>query len=532
MSIYHFGQMKVIGRSAGRSAVGASAYISGEKLKNEYDGITHDYTKKQGVIFNEVMLPQNAPKEWENREILWNEVEKIEKSKNSQLARSFEVGLQTEFTLEENIKLIRSYVQNNFVDKGMCADVCIHDKHDGNPHAHVILTMRKIDDRGMFLPKIEKQYFCRNEKGEERYFNSKELKENKDFEKIYKCKCNGEYKELTNSELKKEEYRNYKKISKYPLDQSKDMCADWNDQNNVELWRENWAKVNNALFKEKGLDIRIDHRSYKRQELNIVPTIHEGYGARLRVKRGKESDRININKCIKSINEKIQEYEKDIQQLKDEILELDNNTEKISVFSKDNIRKNIEILNNKLSADIIEKLNININDLIRYMDKMGIRSNDDMEQIQAKSRVAKHHYEDILDNVNSYLSKMENVYDRILHKEKEINSLKEEVSELGIFNIKRKKQLNRDIEHLEGEIKELRASEYFQKNKTYSDKFNELTETKNKCIEAVKLFDKEENLFYNIKLLNENKEILINKDREKNINIIHKARTHSNELEL
>ncbi|CAG9713743.1 MobA/MobL family protein [Clostridium neonatale] len=167
MSIYHFGQMKVISRGTGRSVIASSAYISGEKLYNEYDGLTHDYTRKQGVVFSEVMLPENAKDEWKNRQILWNEVEKIEKSKVSQLARSFEVGLQTEFTLEENIKLIKEYVKDNFIDKGMCADICIHDKSDGNPHAHVMLTMRKIDEQGKFLPKAEKQYLCRNDKGDE-----------------------------------------------------------------------------------------------------------------------------------------------------------------------------------------------------------------------------------------------------------------------------------------------------------------------------------------------------------------------------
>ncbi|WP_294405544.1 MobQ family relaxase [uncultured Clostridium sp.] len=322
MSIYHFGQMKVISRGTGRSVIASSAYISGEKLYNEYDGLTHDYTRKQGVVFSEVMLPENAKDEWKNRQILWNEVEKIEKSKVSQLARSFEVGLQTEFTIEENIKLIKEYVKDNFIDKGMCADICIHDKSDGNPHAHVMLTMRKIDEQGKFLPKAEKQYLCRNDKGDEKYLSSNDLKEDRDFEKVYKCRYKNDYKELTNRELEMEEYKNYKKISKYPLDKKIDMCADWNNNNNVELWREQWARVNNKLFKEKGLNIRIDHRSYERQDINRVPTIHEGYGARLRAKNGKECDRIEINRYITNINEKIKGYEDDIHKLKNEMIEL------------------------------------------------------------------------------------------------------------------------------------------------------------------------------------------------------------------
>lgn len=543
MSIYHFGQMKVISRASGRSAVGASAYISGEKLKNEYDGITHDYTKKQGVVFDEVMLPQNAPKEFENRETLWNEIEKIEKSKNSQLARSFEVGLQTEFTLEENIKLIRSYVKNNFIDKGMCADICIHDKGDGNPHAHVMLTMRKLDEQGKFLPKAQKEYLCRDTSGKEKYLSAKELKENKNFEKVFRCRDKNKHENLTSSQLKKEEYKNYKKISKDAIDRKIDMCADWNNKNNVELWREDWAKVNNELFKEKGLDIRIDHRSYERQELDMVPTIHEGYGARLRVKRGKESDRVDINKYIKSINEKIKEYEMSIQKIKNEIIQVNKEVNNIKKLSREEIkpseshskpmqnslRESIQQLKEKLPQRANKYYGID--KALMYMDKRGINTIDDVRTLSNKILNIKIKLDDKIEKVNNYIHSMEQLYDKILTKTREIKSLENEVGELGIFKFKQKKELNERIDKLKNEINELKESEFFQRDSKYSDKLAELKGIKEDSISILRSFDDESHTLYDIETLNKYKEnILKSLDRDKSIDV--NIKRHSHDLEL
>lgn len=147
MAIYHC-SVSMISRGKGRSAVGASAYRSGEKITNEYDGITHDYTNKKGIEYTEIILPKNAPKEFNDRKILWNEVEKSETRINSQTAREVEVALPKELTREEQIYLLKDYVQENFVKLGMCADIAIHDKKDGNPHAHIMLTTREVDSTG------------------------------------------------------------------------------------------------------------------------------------------------------------------------------------------------------------------------------------------------------------------------------------------------------------------------------------------------------------------------------------------------
>ena len=145
MAIYHL-CIKIISRGKGKSAVAASAYRSGEKIQNEYDGIVHDFTRKGGIAHTEIILPQNAPQEFSDRGILWNSVEKIEKSKNSQLAREIEVALPKELNREKQIELIREYVEENFVKVGMCADIALHDKNDGNPHCHILLTMRPLNE--------------------------------------------------------------------------------------------------------------------------------------------------------------------------------------------------------------------------------------------------------------------------------------------------------------------------------------------------------------------------------------------------
>ena len=126
--------VSIIKRSAGRSAVAAAAYRSGTKLTNEWDGMTHDYTRKGGIVHAEIMLPAHAPPEFADRSILWNSVEQIEKARDSQLAREIEAALPRELSGEQQLALVRAYVKDNFVDKGMCADFAIHDKGTGNPH--------------------------------------------------------------------------------------------------------------------------------------------------------------------------------------------------------------------------------------------------------------------------------------------------------------------------------------------------------------------------------------------------------------
>ena len=271
MAIYHL-CIKIISRGKGKSAVAASAYRSGEKIKNEYDGIVHDFTRKGGIAHTEILLPQNAPQEFVNRSILWNSVEKIEKSKNSQLAREIEVALPKELDREKQINLVREYVKENFVKVGMCADIALHDKNDGNPHCHILLTMRPLNEDTTWGAKSKKEYIL-DENGEK-----------------VKLK-NGNYKT--------------RKIN----------TTDWNEQDKAEEWRKAWADITNKYLEENSIQDKVDHRSYQRQGIEQIPTIHLGVSATQMEKRGIATDRGNINREIKHQNMILREISRRIKAL-------------------------------------------------------------------------------------------------------------------------------------------------------------------------------------------------------------------------
>ena len=263
MAIYHL-CIKIISRGKSKSAVAASAYRSGEKIKNEYDSIVHDFTRKGGIAHTEILLPQNAPQEFSDRGTLWNSVEKIEKSKNSQLAREIEIALPKELNREKQIELVREYVKENFVKVGMCADIALHDKNDGNPHAHILLTMRPLNEDKTWGAKSKKEYIL-DENGEK-----------------VKLK-NGNYKT--------------RKIN----------TVDWNEQDKAEEWRKTWADITNKYLEENSIQEKVDHRSYQRQGIEEIPTIHLGVSASQMEKKGIATDRGNINREIRKQNRLLQE---------------------------------------------------------------------------------------------------------------------------------------------------------------------------------------------------------------------------------
>ena len=145
-------------RSQQQSAVAAAAYQSGEKLFCEYDQEVKHYPEKRGIVHNEILLPANAPLEYTDRNTLWNAAEAVEKQWNSQLARRWVLSIPREIPPDQYAALVRDFCRQQFVSKGMCVDFAIHDKGNGNPHAHVMLTMRAMDERGKWLPKSRKVY--------------------------------------------------------------------------------------------------------------------------------------------------------------------------------------------------------------------------------------------------------------------------------------------------------------------------------------------------------------------------------------
>ncbi|MCI1965496.1 MAG: MobA/MobL family protein [Oscillospiraceae bacterium] len=271
MAIYHC-SIKIIKRSQGRSAVAAAAYRSGQKLTNEWDGITHDYTKKGGVVHSEILLPAHAPPEFSDRSTLWNSVEKIEKNRNAQLSREIEIALPAELDRKDQITLVRAYVRDTFVDSGMCADFSIHDKGDGNPHVHIMLTLRPLKGNGEWGTK------CRKE---------------------YDLDGRGQRIRLPNGGFKSHRVN----------------TTDWNDPGKAEVWRAAWADTCNRAMEQIGRPERIDHRSYIRQGVQKIPTVHMGVAATQMEHRGLTTEKGAVNREIAAQNRLLKEIKARITRL-------------------------------------------------------------------------------------------------------------------------------------------------------------------------------------------------------------------------
>ena len=316
MAIYHL-EAKVISRGVGRSAVAASAYMSCSRIYNDYDGIQHDYTRKQGLVYEQVLLPPQAPPEWKDRSVLWNAVEETEKTKDSRLAREFVVALPTELSKEENISLLTEYVQENFVNDGMCADFCIHDTDGHNPHAHIMLTVRPLDENGKWQSKTEKEYLCIKD-GEERGFTSSEFKtaQADGWEKQYQYIVGKKKVYMPPSQA---EAHGYERASKYPKStrygRQNPIAERWNSEEQLQIWRKNWADINNLYLERKNIDERIDHRSHKERGIDEQPTIHEGVTARIIEQKGGTSERCEINRQIKADNKLLRELKEAVKNL-------------------------------------------------------------------------------------------------------------------------------------------------------------------------------------------------------------------------
>ena len=316
MAIYHL-EAKVISRGVGRSAVAASAYMSCSRIYNDYDGIQHDYTRKQGLVYEQVLLPPQVLPEWKNRSVLWNAVEETEKTKDSRLAREFVVALPTELSKEENISLLTEYVQDNFVNDGMCADFCIHDTDGHNPHAHIMLTVRPLDENGKWQNKTEKEYLC-IKNGEERGFTSSEFKtaQADGWEKQYQYIVGKKKGYMPPSQA---ETQGYERASKYPKStrygRQNPISERWNSEEQLLIWRKNWADINNLYLERKNIDERIDHRSHKERGLDEQPTIHEGVTARIIEQKGGTSERCEINRQIKADNKLLRELKEIVKNL-------------------------------------------------------------------------------------------------------------------------------------------------------------------------------------------------------------------------
>ena len=298
---FHF-SVNIISRGKGKSAVASAAYISGEKIKNEWDGVTHDYTRKQGVISKEIFLPDHAPKEYKDRKTLWNSVELFEKNSNAQLARNFIISLPKELSIEENKKMIEEYIQTNFVKEGMIVDLAIHDEsREGNQniHAHIMTIVRSINEDGTWGQKSKKEYIL-DEKGEKILNKNGKPKTRK--------------VELTT----------------------------WNDKVNVEKWRENFSDLCNKYLERAGAEKRVDHRSFKRQGIKQIPTIHLGASASAMERKGIRTEKGDINREIKKQNELLKNIGNEIKKITSWLVGFKDKLKESYKEYKDQSKKQIE----------------------------------------------------------------------------------------------------------------------------------------------------------------------------------------------
>ena len=278
IAIYHC-NIGIVSRGKGKSAVAAATYRSGEKITNEWDGMTHDYTRKRGVVHTEILLPPHAPPSFSDRATLWNSVELYEKTGNAQLAREIDAALPIELSREEQIRLVREYCSSQFVSRGMCVDFAIHDTDSGNPHCHIMLTMRPLDERGAWAAKSKKEY---------------------DIDE------NGERIRLPSGRYK---------THKVDL-------TGWNDKGNALLWRKAWADISNAYLERAGRPERIDHRSNAERGIDELPTVHMGVAACQMEKKGIATEKGELNRNIQKANRLIREIRAQIGKLKEWIGEL------------------------------------------------------------------------------------------------------------------------------------------------------------------------------------------------------------------
>ena len=272
-------EISIVQRSQQQSAVAAAAYQSGEKLFCGYDQEVKHYPEKRGIVHNEILLPANAPRSYADRNTLWNAAEAVEKQWNSQLARRWVLTIPREIPPDQYAALVRDFCNQQFVSKGMCVDFAIHDKGDGNPHAHVMLTMRAMDEHGKWLPKSRK---------------------------IYDLDENGERIKLPSGRWKSH----------------KEDTVDWNDQKYCEIWRHEWEVIQNRYLEANDRPERVDLRSYARQGFDIVPTVHEGAAVRQMEKRGIQTNIGNLNREIRAANRLMKSIRQLIHNLKGWIAEL------------------------------------------------------------------------------------------------------------------------------------------------------------------------------------------------------------------
>ena len=374
MALFHM-NVTQIKRSKGQSAIAAAAYRAGEKLHSEYYGETSDYTRKTGVICSEILLPDHVPREYADRQTLWNAVEKAERGKNAQLAYSFDIALQNEFSIEENIALARHFLLERFVSRGMVVDFAVHvpDIEPGgisNPHFHVMSPIRPIEENGKWGCKQHRVYELDEE-------GNRLLDENGNY--IFNA---------------------------VPT-------TDWGSPETLEHWREQWAAMCNAKFEEKGNGERIDHRSYERQGIDLLPTIHEGPAVQQMEAKGIRTDKGEFNRWIKATNSLIQSIRKKIAALLDWLKEAKEELSKpqtpdlISLLQIYFNQRNAGAYSQKARANNLKELS----EIITFLQEHGITDVESLEAFVSERNATVNSKKKVLDAQTAEMKELQKLPD-------------------------------------------------------------------------------------------------------------------------
>ncbi len=401
----------IVSRSKGHNVIAKAAYNARDKLRDEYYVKVHDYSKKDDLVFSKIFLPEHIPKEFSDREYLWNSVEKIEKSKNSQLARNLLFTLPRELNEQDRIKLISEFIEENFTSKGMIADCNIHNPmasdNEEQPHAHILLTLREIDEQGKWKPKSRKEYIL-DENGEKIKLKS------------------GNYKA--------------RKVN----------LNDWNEPDKAKEWRENFSKKANEYLEKNNIDKRIDPRTFEEQGREELPQVHLGTASYQMEKKGIQTERGNHNRKIIALNKEFKKLKEEIAEISSWILSLIN---MVRGFLKGFSKEKQEEYN--LTPDLF--------DVYSYLETYYKIQKELSKNLSYDSRMRKEHFDSKkYVNALSYMSSnnLKTIIDIQCKKDEVLTKLKENKESIA--------DCNKQIKNIETIIKQAKI---MREHKTVYDRY-------------------------------------------------------------
>lgn len=419
---------KIISRGGEKpqSAVASAAYRSGTKLYCEYDGEVKDFSRKGHVIYSEILLPEYVPKEFADRSVLWNAVENFEKGSRAQLSREIEFSLPCELDADERLKAAKKFAEF-FRDKGMVVDMNLHspDHANPNPHCHLMLTMRPFQKDGTFLEK----------------------------------KCWREYDlDKNGQKIPTKKGNDYKSHKVY--------ATDWDDRGNVEKWRALWADIETDFYRKNGYEITAEHRSFERQGIELLPTIHMGAAVTAMERRGIQIEVGNMNREIKKINALIISSMENVERLTDKISFLEKAKKSLEQEEgRDTVKSDVFL--KKEPDSIISILMEWQKNRSAFIQDKGIRQRMDTKTGNIKDfsvmvLFLKSHKIETLDDLQKLVEETKKKRSDNIHKQRELNvKLKKQSNIVDIYNAyKPFAEILKKYESLSGRQKQ----SYYDKN--------------------------------------------------------------------